>query len=234
MPPPWGNRPISFLRDIQPLFDRHCVACHAGLKPAGGLDFSGGLTAQQNRAYDTIVAHALVARSNVHEDSRITQPLAFGSHKSRLVEVLRSGACAQRATLSGDDWLRLVTWIDANATYHDGFINKRPERPVYELPADGQLVASIAAIHARRCSGCHPAAEISRSDWIDLRRPEQSLFLTAPLAKEAGGTARCSESVYRDSSDADYQAVLQLVTSAVRRAWDSPRRDLSALGLANP
>ena len=44
LPPPWGNRPVSFLRDIQPILDRHCVECHSGLKPAGGLDFFGGLT----------------------------------------------------------------------------------------------------------------------------------------------------------------------------------------------
>ena len=44
VPPPWGVRPLNFLRDIQPVFDRHCTGCHGGLKPAGGLDFCGGLT----------------------------------------------------------------------------------------------------------------------------------------------------------------------------------------------
>jgi hypothetical protein len=27
-PPPWGTRPMSFLRDVQPVLDRNCVACH--------------------------------------------------------------------------------------------------------------------------------------------------------------------------------------------------------------
>ena len=44
LPPPWGDRAISFLRDVQPVFDKHCVGCHSGLKPAAQLDFSGGLT----------------------------------------------------------------------------------------------------------------------------------------------------------------------------------------------
>ena len=35
VPPSWGERPISFLRDIQPILDRHCVGCHSGLSPAG-------------------------------------------------------------------------------------------------------------------------------------------------------------------------------------------------------
>ncbi|UCF16292.1 MAG: discoidin domain-containing protein, partial [Phycisphaerales bacterium] len=49
VPPPWGQRPISFLRDIQPILDGHCVGCHSGLSPAGGLDFYGGLTAGPER-----------------------------------------------------------------------------------------------------------------------------------------------------------------------------------------
>ena len=229
VPPPWGDRPISFLRDIQPIFDRHCTGCHGGLKPAAGLDFSGGLTASHNRAFDTILAGRLVSRSYVHEDARVTMPLAFGSHKSPLVDVLRDGACSKRATLTGEEWLRLVTWIDANAPYHDGFINKRIDPQPYDLPRDVQLTSQIAAVHARRCVACHPAAAVSRADWIDLRQPEHSLFLAAPLAKASGGLGKCRPEVYRTTSDPDYQAVRALVDAAVKKAWAQPRRDLRAL-----
>ena len=69
IPPPWGDRPISFLRDVQPILDAHCVRCHAGLRPAGGLDFSGGLISYDeqvagygyNRAFETILANNLAA-----------------------------------------------------------------------------------------------------------------------------------------------------------------------------
>jgi mono/diheme cytochrome c family protein len=131
--------------------------------------------------------------------------------------------------LGEEDWLRLVTWIDANAPYHGGFINKRPERPPYDLVADRETWDKITTIHARRCASCHEAAAVSRSDWIDLPAPERSRFLTAPLAKEAGGAARCREAVYADASDPDYQAVRALVEEAVRKAWESPRRDVATL-----
>ncbi len=36
------------------------MSCHSGLKPAGGLDFSPGLTARHNRAFDTILDRQLV------------------------------------------------------------------------------------------------------------------------------------------------------------------------------
>lgn len=236
-PPSWGTQAISFLRDVQPVFDKHCVACHGGLKPAGGLDFSGGLTASpprgpgysgpiagygHNRAFETIIANKLVAWSDVHGDASVTQPLVFGSHRSRLIEALRNGPCADRVRLSADDWTRLVTWIDANAPYHDRFVNKRQPEPAYSLPDDKDLLTKIGAIHARRCGQCHSSEEITRSDWFDLRDPQKSLFLTAPQGDACG-------KVYANTADPDYQAVLKLVSDAVEKAWRFPRRDLAAV-----
>ena len=236
-PPPWGQRPLSFLRDIQPVFDRHCAGCHGGLRPAGGLDFSGGLTAGPpagpgfsrpiadygfNRAFDTIIAHQLVAWSDVNGDAGITQPLAWGSHKSRLVEALRDGPCADRVRLSPDDWQRLVTWIDANAPYHDRFVNKRADRPAYSLPSDEELLGQVRQVHAKRCGACHAADPVTRADWIDLWAPENSRFLAAPLGGACG-------KVYASRDDPDYQAVLRLVKAGVEKAWQRPRRDLAAV-----
>ena len=237
-PPPWGERPVSFLRDVQPMLDRNCVSCHAGLKPAARLDFSGGLTSHHpgipgygyNRAFETILEKDLVCRSPARaQDASITPPLAYGSHRSKLVLALRDGACSKRVTLSGEDWRRLTAWIDANAPYHDEFVNKRPDTPAYDLAGDRALLGQITRVHERRCAACHKPAEVSRLDWVDLRRPERSLFLNAPLAKEAGGAGRCGESVYKDLQDADYRAIRDAVEAAVKRAWDSPRRDLRAL-----
>jgi hypothetical protein len=226
-PAPWGSKPISFLRDIQPVFDRNCVNCHSGLKPAGGLDFSGGLTERYNRTYETINAAGLVARSNVGEDSRITQPLQFGSHKSKLIEVARSGHQG-RLSLSSEDLLRLIIWVDTNATYDAGFINKRPAVQPYNLVADAQLKQTIDGVHARRCAQCHDPASVSRLDWIDIRSPQQTRFLTAPLAKSAGGTGQCG-GAYADTHDADYQALLAVVTQAAQQTWQRPRRDVVTL-----
>jgi mono/diheme cytochrome c family protein len=229
MLPPWGDRVVSFLRDVQPVFESHCVRCHRGLEPAGGLDFSGGLTARHNRAFDTIIQRRLVSWSNVNEDARVTQPLAFGSHRSKLVGVLRGERHRKRVRLGKEDWLRLVTWIDLNAPYHDGFVNKRPAVKPYDMPSDRDLAGRLAAVHARRCASCHKPADVSRVDWIDIHRPGGSLFLAAPLAKAAGGTGRCQRAVYRDRADGDYEAVLQMVEAAVKRLWDRPRRDVKAL-----
>ena len=243
-PPPWGNRPLSFLCDIQPVLDRHCVRCHGGLKPAGEIDLCGGLTTGlrfktlhgrelgldgHNRAYRTLITGGLVAYANKSDPAdALSEPLAFGSHRSKLIAALREGACGKRGDLSSDEWLRLVTWVDGNAPYHDNFINTRPEKPAYDLPADGQLLGAIEMIQARRCTPCHTSEEVTRADWIDFRQPERSLFLTATVVGD-GGDHKCSKPPYTDVNDPDYKAILRIVDDAVKKAWSAPRRDLEAL-----
>jgi hypothetical protein len=69
---------------------------------------------------------------------------------------------------------------------------------------------------------------VTRADWIDLRQPERSRFLAAPLATTATGR-KCAQPPYADEHDVDYQAVRQLIEDAVKKAWTVPRRDLQGL-----
>ena len=131
--------------------------------------------------------------------------------------------------LNADERLHLTMWMDANAPYHDRFVNKRASQKAYDIASDKALADQIAAVQERRCGACHKPAEVTRLDWIDLRQPERTLFLVAPLSKSAGGTQACKDLVYRDTTDPDYQSVRELVTAAARKAWQSPRRDLQAL-----
>jgi hypothetical protein len=240
-PPPWGGQPISFLREIQPILDKHCVRCHSGLKPGGGLDFFCGLTSGWagqpspiaeygfNRAFETIIQRKLVSCSDVQGDAHITQPLEQGSHKSKLVDTVAKGVRAGSYALTAEEWQTLLTWIDLNAPYHDRFANKRPAQPPYNLPNDQPLRDKLSTIHTKRCAACHKPNDITRLDWIDFRDPARTIFLAAPLAKPAGGQARCPQPVYLNIEDPDYRAVRELLDTAVAKAWQNPRRDLLAL-----
>ncbi len=246
-PPPWGDaRCINYLADVQPVFDRHCVSCHSGLAPAAGLDFSGGLVAAApmktpyrplqfdglNRSYRTIIENDLITYSDKHAPaSELTQTRQFGSTKSKLIDAILNGPCSKDIDIKpGDEhWYRLVTWIDANAPYHDRFVNSRPKHPPYDLTADAELQKTIADVHARRCAECHEPKAVSRTDWIDLLAPEKSGFLAAPLPKRAGGTERCGKAVYADQLDPDYVLLRDAVEEATRRAWEFPRRDIEVL-----
>ncbi len=230
-PPPWGTRALSFLRDVQPVITQHCARCHTGLKPAGGVDLSAGLTADHNRAYDTLTdpARGLLAVSSKGDNARLTQVREVGSHASRLVEVLKTSH-ASRVELAAEDRERLYTWIDANAVYHDQFIIKRPaDAAGYSLPGDGELWTQISAIHERRCAACHGSEQLARPEWVDLDDPARSLFVAAPLAGAATSTGKkCTPGVY-SPNDPDYARVTELLRAAVDRARQQPRRDLGWL-----
>jgi hypothetical protein len=182
-----------------------------------------------NCAFETIIQHQLVAWSPVQGDARTTQPLEFGSHKSKLVHVLRDGPCSKRVQLTADEWLTLITWIDANAPYHDQFVNKRQQQKPYSLPDDQTVIKNISPIHRQRCNSCHKIPDVTRPDWIDIHNPSQTLFLASPLAAEAGGSGKCGKTIYKNTNDPDYQKVRQLVETAVTQTWQFPRRDLKAL-----
>ena len=243
--PPWGNRPVSFLRDIQPILDRRCVECHGGLKPAGTLDFSGGLTDWSrefeqwwglvpgygfNRAFETINrAHLVAAADPDLQDASITPPLAYGAHASKLLKAIDNEAHRKRVQLRGDERLRLTMWMDANAPYHDRFVNKRADQKAYDIATDKELARQVTAVHERRCGACHKATDVTRLDWIDVRQSDHTLFLRAPLSKSEGGSQTCKGAVYEDASDPDYKSLRALVAAAVKQAWATPRRDLQAL-----
>jgi len=237
IPPPWGDRPVSFLRDIQPILDARCTNCHSGLKPAGGIDLCGGLISfdpsiagyGHNRAFETILEKGLIVCAPARaQDASITPPLAYGSRKSKLITALADKNHADRVKLTSQERLRLVMWIDANAPYHDRFVNKRPSQPAYDLAADKALLKAITAVHTQRCAECHKPADVSRLDWVDLRDARRSLFLSAPLKAAAPETPKC-RGAYRDANDADYQALLKQVQAAVARQWAQPRRDVQSL-----
>jgi hypothetical protein len=208
------------------------------LTPAGGLDFCGGLIGYDrdiadyghNRAFETFLEHGLISLSPARaQDASITPPLAYGAHRSKLWTALSDAAHRPAVRLSEEDRLRLTMWIDANAPYHDRFVNKRAESQPYNLPADQELAESLAAIHQRRCVSCHAVEAVTRLDWIDIHNPGSSRFLTAPLAKGAGGDDRCSQAIYSRTDDPDYRAALDLAQSAVKRLWAQPRRDVQSL-----
>lgn len=58
-------------------------------------------------------------------DASISQPLQFGSHRSKLVLTLLNDPLHQKESkLSAGEWLTLVTWVDANAPYASTFFQK--------------------------------------------------------------------------------------------------------------
>lgn len=141
-PPSWGaDRALGYEWLIQPILDRHCVRCHDGAATnSSKLDLTARkvMTTERemNQSYLTLLGgniasggsgnapNSYVWISNRFSNGLVTKAYQFGSARSKLVEILRKGH--EKVKLEPDEWLRLVTWIDANAPYYDRFIDKRP------------------------------------------------------------------------------------------------------------
>ncbi len=52
---PEGSRPLHYITDVQPVFDRHCVSCHGDDKIEGDLNLSGRLTDLFCVSYENLV-----------------------------------------------------------------------------------------------------------------------------------------------------------------------------------
>jgi len=121
-----GPRMVDYAADVQPILDERCVRCHGGEEPDGNLDLAGVPTDSFNRSYENLIGKSLVS----YRDCRYGQsgfrhlpPLSFGSHLSRLVAQIRKAPCGE--SLSSEEFIRIVTWVDANVPYYGTYRGKR-------------------------------------------------------------------------------------------------------------
>ncbi len=185
VPPPWGDRVVpDYERDIQPIFERHCIRCHGQEHPDGGLEFTSRRVDGYVQSYRTLFGLAardptpfaknywsiwypnepplddeaasaaktflknvlrdppssqLVALADYTGGAGVSQPLQFGSAKSKLTLTLRDDPKhVQEVKLSPDEWISLVTWVDLNAQYWGTFVEK--DGHYASRKRDGQVV----------------------------------------------------------------------------------------------
>jgi formylglycine-generating enzyme required for sulfatase activity len=128
---PWygPRRGFSFPREVQPVLDHYCVACHDGSHAQPDLrgtemvkDWSseiGGHVSPEfggkfSEAYAQL--HGFVRRPGIESDRHMLSPLDFHADTTELVQILRRGHYG--VDLDRESWDRLITWIDLNAPYH--------------------------------------------------------------------------------------------------------------------
>jgi hypothetical protein len=141
-----GPRTVHYEADIQPILDKHCLGCHGGDKPKGGVNLTGVRTGMFNKSYESLVKKKprLVSyleggfgSANVPAEP----PMTFGSHQSILTKRILKAPCKSKMTRN--EFIRIVTWIDANAPYygtHEGKKNlKWKDDPNFRpLPVAGK------------------------------------------------------------------------------------------------
>jgi hypothetical protein len=148
-----GLRPIDYMTDVQPVWDKHCIQCHAGPEPEGGLDLSGELTEFFCVSYENLVPERRESQRNdpgylgiiIGENHPKEQNVHYlpanslGSRTSELMKMIRDGH--EDVTLSREELIRISTWIDSNAQYYGTYFGKKNLK--YQNDSDFRPVPTI-------------------------------------------------------------------------------------------
>ncbi len=150
---PWHGPPrkFSYVAEVQPVLDKHCVACHDYSQPAGKkLNLAGDVGLIFNTSYFELrtKGHVRVVGAG---PPQVLPPKHWGSHVSPLVKTLLAGhgdaEIDRKVKLDPEAIDRIITWIDINAPYYPEYSTAFPENLFGRAPIDmgqvqrlGQLV----------------------------------------------------------------------------------------------
>lgn len=236
----------DFPRDVQPILDRLCVKCHNPDNRSGRVDLCGDRGPMYSNAYLALVDHGQVLDGRNLAESD-WPPYARWSGGSPLVAKISGGHHGVKADERERrvilQWLdSSAPYAGTYAALGCGFVGAAkahaPHNPLGGRPASVRAQSSFS----RRCSACHsvprqPSAWAGGVGFRDskdprnarvrcargqtcynLSRPEKSVVLMAPLAKEVGGYGLCTNAlggaVFASKEDPDYQAILAMIVDA--------------------
>ncbi|NLC56472.1 MAG: hypothetical protein GX774_06530 [Armatimonadetes bacterium] len=197
---PWYGPPreFNYLTEVQPVFDRHCVSCHDYGKPAGEvLNLAGDLGLAFNTSYlelrrksavrwfpDEPGAPKLLVKAVDDGPPEVLPAYSWGSHRSRLVDIIRSEHYGVRLDRESID--RIVTWIDLNAPYYGSYATATPDHAFGRSPLNGAQLARLAELTGVKVG--EQATEMQGSP-VSFTRPELSPCLAGLKERNAAAYA---------------------------------------------
>ncbi len=210
---------FDYPRDIQPIWDRHCVCCHNVEKPAGRVALTGDNNEWYTQSYSVLRTHDQISRCVSWGELGDHPPYGFGTGASPLMQKIDGSHHGVKLTQQEYDIVRL--WIESGGIFTGTYaIYNHPENAVAvpQVVTKVSLGNPVEPIVEKRCLTCHGSVEnLGRrgsflSDpgdesvrrpphalncptysWTlyNLSRPEKSIILLASLSKDAGGYEWC-------------------------------------------
>jgi len=191
----WGEGFLDYPTMVQPILDRRCVSCHGGAKGIkGGIDLAGGWTWAFNISYETLIKNTLVGFLNCNngavKGSEILDPLTHGSGAAPLTKLLLGGHKKYVKDMPQKEIDLLLAWMDGNCNYYGTWDYSKYAVCNSIWSTRGAL---LARMKTAGCLKCHES-QIG-NDWVNLKTPQRSRILRAPLAKgdKSLGLAWCRD-----------------------------------------
>ena len=197
---------FSFVRTVQPVFDRHCIRCH-GLEAA---EKSGKvrLNLIGVKAIQNLTDRKLVTWAEPYHETGASKTNDYFAIASPLTAILKRGH--HDVKLSKDEWDALIVWMDLNVPhYSDGYYEfNRAEQRQPEPEGEKRLRAAIETQFGKA------VAEQPFPALVNVGSPEKSRILQAALPADKGGWGQL-EGGFKSAEDQRYQAMLALVQASI-------------------
>ncbi|MBT8037642.1 MAG: hypothetical protein KJO21_08870 [Verrucomicrobiae bacterium] len=167
---------FSYQREIQPIFTQHCVACHDFGQPAGKrLNLAADRTLVFNASYTDLWSLGYLDCIG-GGPSNIQDAKSWGSHKSRLIEVLKEGHKEhQDVSLSQEELEKIITWVDLNAPYYPTYESAYPTGFAGRSPLNAQEMKTLKTLTGAKFVTGHDRGKRAQ---LSFERPELSPCLS--------------------------------------------------------
>jgi len=147
---------IDYPRDIQPVWDRHCVTCHSAEKPEGRVVLTGDFNEWFTQSYYALFAHEQISDGRNWAEDGNNPPWGFGTGASPLMKKLDGSHYDARLTEQEYDLVRL--WIESSAVFAGTYaMYNRVENAVADTVGTTMVALGtpVGPIVERRCLTCH-------------------------------------------------------------------------------
>ena len=174
-------KPFNYLTEVQPVFDNNCVSCHDYGKEAGEvLNLAGDISLPFNVSYTELMAKSGHRYTDSEEKMvnfvgdgppGVLPAYAWGSHRSKLVRVLKEGHYG--VELTDEEMQRITSWIDVNAVYYGHYESYIPGRnPLLALPK-GQAKSELVLLGHKNLNSAKKWI-LDNGHLVNFTRPELS------------------------------------------------------------
>jgi len=197
---------FSYIRDVQPVFDKHCTQCHDFGKHAGkALNLSGDRNPYFNASY--IDLHLKEQINCVGGGpAEIQQAYSWGSHASNLVKVIEKGHHADEITK--DEMERIYTWIDLNGVYYPEYESAYPDNPAGRSPLSFEQLDRLG--------------KLTGMDFNELALYTRKLG--PQISFERPESSPCLDSIQVDKTT--YREALEIIRTGQEQLEQIPRADM--------
>ncbi len=192
---PWYGPPrlFSYLTEVQPALDKHCVSCHDYGKEAGKkVNLAGDMGVLFNASYVELRGKGYVKVPGAGP-YKTMMPKSWGSHASRLAKVLLEGhgkpEIDKEVKLDNESFDRIVTWIDINAPYYPDYASAYRNHAYGRCPLDGKQLGRLSrwTVVGGLNNGCSSAISFTRPQISPCLARLNKLDKNDPKYKEALG-----------------------------------------------